>query len=555
MNRKHIRVDKESLKKALECAKQSQRILQKEKNKFLKESKLKSQFVANMSHEIRTPLNSVIGLTNILLHTKINQEQKLYLGLLQKSGETLLHLINNILDFSKIEADEVNIDESRFDLDLLLEEIRDIFTLQIDSKKTKLKIEPFTHINKNLIGDSHRLKQILNNLISNAIKFTDKGKVIIRIEEKYFSKKGDKAKKNHPDLPVILKFNILDNGPGVPANKQKSIFEKYIQSDDTISKKFGGTGLGLAICKKLVENMGGKIGVSSPLYPKDSGKSGSLFWFELPFKIARKEEKTHIKSFKKYNAVIVDNSFPKPIGLYNSLKSLGIKIKLLKENEYELIKNSLAHDSILFLHAGLKVINSFQYVSTIRKEYPGIPMVIYSTVKMRGDTQKARLSGADIYLNLPIGTDNLKEHLQNMIGKCERETNSIVSDIKLPQKMKGKVRVLVVEDNEVNQLLVKTLLEKKGADVSLVSDGKQAIKKATAKEYDLIFMDISMPEMNGYQASKTLRKNGLRTPIIALTAHAFQETQEKCRAAGMNGFISKPYRDEDILKIFKKWIK
>ena len=301
--------------------------------------------------------------------------------------------------------------------------------------------------------------------------------------------------------------------------------------------------------------MGGRIGMSSPLYPEDSEKNGSLFWFELPFKIAKKEEQTNIKSFKKYNAIIIDNSFPKPIGLYNSLKALGIRIRSLKENEYELIKDSLDQDSILLLHAGLKVINSFQYISTIRKEYPRIPMIIYSTVKMRGDTQKARLSGADIYLSLPIEKDDLKDHLQNIIGKYNRETNSIVPGKKLPQGVAKKARVLVVEDNEVNQLLMKTLLEKKGSDVSLVSNGKQAIEKATAKKYDLIFMDISMPEMDGYQASRYLRKSRLRTPIIALTAHAFQETQEKCRAAGMNGFISKPYQNEDITKAFKKWIK
>ena len=172
---------------------------------------------------------------------------------------------------------------------------------------------------------------------------------------------------------------------------------------------------------------------------------------------------------------------------------------------------------------------------------------------MRGDTQKARLSGADLYLSLPIETNDLKEHLQDMIGKYKRQTDPTASERNRPQNKK-KARILVAEDNEVNQLLMKTLLEKKGTNVSLVFNGKQAIKKATSGKYDLIFMDISMPEMNGYQASRALRKKNIRTPIIALTAHAFQEAQEQCKKAGMNGFISKPYQDKDITEVFKKWL-
>ena len=542
----------ESLKKALKSVQSSHKILRREKNRALKASQLKSQFVANMSHELRTPLNAVIGLADMMLGTKISREQGRYVKLLQNAGETLLCLINDILDFSKIEANEVNIDESKFNLDLLLNEIKESFKVQINLKKIDLKIEVPATVRKNLIGDSHRLKQILNNLISNAIKFTEEGEVALKIEERYPFKQESKIIKARSASLVCLRFNVSDTGPGVPTERQETIFEQYIQSDNTISKRFGGAGLGLAICKKLVENMKGNIGLFSPLH-KDSERPGSLFWFELPLRAVRSEQQRSVKSLKKYKAIIVDNLFPKPVEFFGSLKDMGLKIKLFDDRDLDSVKRSLDQNSILFLHAGLKEINSFKYISMIREEYLHIPMVVYSTVRMRGDTEKARLSGTDLYLNLPIETKVLKRHLQDVIGKYHEKTISVTR--KTHKKELGrKARVLVAEDNEVNQLLIKTILEKKGARVSLVSNGKDALKNAVSKKYDLIFMDISMPEMDGYQVSASLRKKKIKTPIIALTAHAFHETQERCSLSGMNGFISKPYRDEDITRVFERWI-
>ena len=397
------------------------------------------------------------------------------------------------------------------------------------------------------MGDSHRVKQILNNLTSNAVKFTEEGEVILKAEEAHTTKLK-KTIKGSSNSFIDLKFSVSDTGPGVPIKKQETVFEQYIQSDNTISKRFGGTGLGLAICKKLVENMKGKIGLISPIH-KDTKKAGSLFWFQLRFRaINESVEQRDIRPLRKYKAIVVDNLFPEPAQFFADLKSLGFEIKFFKESEHDLVKGALDQDSILFLHAGLKELNSFRYISSLREENLQIPIAVYSTLKMRGDDEKAQLSGADLYLKLPIKIHVLERNLQVAVKKYRHKSSQ-----PLPKTVK-KPKVLIAEDNEVNQLLIKTLLEKQGAKVSMVSNGKEALKSALSNEYDLIFMDISMPEMNGYQVSRSLRKKKVKTPIIALTAHAFQETQEKCSSSGMNGFISKPYQNEEIAKVFESYV-
>ena len=410
------------LKDALQETRTAKRECHKLRHVAMEESRLKSQFVANMSHEIRTPLNAVIAISDLLSESKKkNGQQNQYVQMIREAGDNLLYLINNVLDISKIQAGEFFIGDQAFYLRKLIDEIVKPLQVQVKAKKIKLKVDLKFNIENMLKGDPYRIKQVLNNLMNNAMKFTkQRGTITLKVETIESTPKNES---------VSIRFSVQDTGEGVPANKQQAIFEQYIQSDNTISKRVGGTGLGLAISKKIVAAMNGRIGIKSPVN-EDPLHPGSEFWIELLFKIVDQD------------------------------------IKDSSEN-----------------------------------------------------TERAK-----------------------------------------PSKQRQKVKrthtpkVLVAEDNEVNQLLIKTLLQKRKLKVFIVPDGESAIKVASIGKYDLIFMDISMPGIDGYEAAKTLRNKNVKTPIVALTAHAFEENKLKAFESGMDDFLTKPFRKKDIDSIFDKWI-
>ena len=556
-----------------------ERELVQERNRAMKQSKIKSQFIANMSHEIRTPLNAVLGLTSVVLNTKLTQEQEKYLKIIQTSGDNLLHLINDILDFSKIEAGELTIEKYEFSIHEIVEEIINLHISQAKQKDISIKFQISNTVVGKFMGDAYRIKQILSNLVSNAIKFTDQGEVFIKVEE---------ANQNtNKTIKKNIKFIVQDTGKGIPNKKQKAIFMQYIQSESQFNQKAVGTGLGLAICKRLVDAMKGKIGVysasttlnlskksASTTSDKPEKIGGSVFWFVLPIEPARNKEITEtlkIPKFKHHKAAIIDDhyNYPGIHGLVPVLKKIGLRTKQYKDaSGIHYTEKNL----IIFINSGLSSFDAFKLAKDIKKNHSKIPVVFYSPVELIGDREYAKSIKIDLYLKLPVSEQDVKEGLLNITAKYfsnskkteqihhtrfikEKESKNKNYFLKAKLKTKGKPKILVVEDNEVNQLLIEKLLYEKGVYVSLASEGEEAIQLIDkGEQFDLIFMDITMPSMDGYKVTKEIRKRKVKVPIIAFTAHAFERDKHQSNLVGMNDFLSKPFKSEDISRILDKWV-
>ena len=516
--------------------------LVRQKNIALKKSQTKSLFISNMSHEIRTPLNAVLGLTEILLDTKLRQEQKKYLKIIQNSGENLLHLINDVLDFSKIEAGELVTERSELNLLSIVDEVMQIFAPAAHSKNIFLRKEMSPELNPEMIGDAYRIKQILSNLISNAIKFTDLGGVTLSVTE---------APSKQRSKNLRIHFSVEDSGKGISKADQKLIFSQYIQTNQSFVKNREGTGLGLSICKMLVQKMGGGIGVKSSLEKKPNGSGGwggSIFWFWLPLKPVKREARHERVLFRQFRAVLIDDSYRVDPFLLSILEELGLAPKRIQEvSGLDLSRK----DILFFINTSFSNADAFQLVKEWKQKYPALLVVMYSPLKMRGDRERSKRSKANLYLPLPVSKQMLQEAIQQLLRHNMKPLKKRAKKTKLN---KSQGRVLVVEDDHTNQLLMKTMLEKRGVHVSLASNGEEAVRIVELEKHDLIFMDITMPAMDGYETTKEIRKKKIKTPIIACTAHAFDQDRNRSSQAGMNDFVSKPYRNKDILRVLNRWI-
>ncbi len=534
----------------------TQRELIKAQHSAEEASKFKSEFLANMSHEIRTPINAIMGMTALAMGSNSTAEQRDCLETVQKSAYALLDIINDILDFSKVESGKLSIDIIDFNLRLTIEEVVETLAHQITEKGLEPACLVYHDVPSLLRGDPSRIRQVLLNLGSNAIKFTDKGEVVFMAELK--EETDDKAK---------VLFSVTDTGIGIPEDKQGIIFDEFTQVDGSTTRMHGGTGLGLSISKKLVGMMGGEIGVES-----EQGK-GSRFWFSLTFDKQKKGEEIIMEKgspdIEGVKVLVVDNNRTNRTILEKMLGGFGCRVESAGSGA-EAVKTlkSAVNSGEPFNVALVDMIMpgmDGKHTTVIIKntlEIRDTSVIILTSFGNRGDVSDLRNIGCAGYLVKPVKQKLLLDVITTVVSERGKEKSGLSSNVvtrhSITERKFQEARILLVDDNEVNQRMTSAILRKAGYTVDVADNGRLAVEAADKNNYDLIFMDIQMPEMDGYEATKAIRaKEGDRhhAVIIAMTAYTIRGDRESCLAAGMDDYLAKPIEVQEMFNKIKKWIK
>jgi PAS domain S-box-containing protein len=516
-------------------------------------NRTKSEFLANMSHELRTPMNGIIGFTDLVLTTELQKTQRDYLKNVKKSAYGLLEIINDILDFSRIEAGKLLIDNILFKLDELVEETMDILTLKAFEKKLEMLYRVDHDIPSQLIGDPVRIRQIIVNLLGNAIKFTKEGEIYVSIH-----KLGD-AYIHEEKKYLNFIIQVKDTGIGIPRDKLQKIFESFTQADNSTTRKYGGTGLGLAISKSLAELMHGELTVES-----EAGK-GSTFSLCLPLEVANDQPEIQLQPKPLLKKVlVVDDNITNLHLMKETLGYFQIYCETCTSGQEALLKIESARSSgepfdLIITDHHMPGMNGINLVKEIKESIPGVSqpfILMLSSLEKNLYQHEADKNGIDKFISKPVKLHELNSTLLSLFEK-NMQNDSLHPSFGSIERITQAASIMVVDDDPINMMLISEVLKRMGFDIIQMQNGKEVIESLPHYDPVLIFMDVNMPEMNGYTTTRIIRKmqtSQSKIPIIALTADAMKGDRERCLDAGMNNYISKPFKLEEIEAVLKEYV-